>query len=157
MDIYSKSEYPSGALSNFAAHAFTLDGISCAGMEGFLQALKYKNPKEQIEICKLTGKKAKVAGDKKFAWRLTQTIWWQGKKIKRHSREFQDLIDRAYDALYENKTFREALLASGNEPLIHTIGTHDSTETILTEHEFTARLLNLRSRLQAEMRGDTVT
>ena len=39
MDIGSKNDYPSCALSNFAAHEFYIDGVRCASMEGFLQSL----------------------------------------------------------------------------------------------------------------------
>ena len=38
MDIGSGSGYPSSTLSNFAPHAFTIDGVECASMEGFLQS-----------------------------------------------------------------------------------------------------------------------
>lgn len=40
LDIHSGHDYPSGALSNFAPHPFVLDGVECASMEGFLQALE---------------------------------------------------------------------------------------------------------------------
>jgi hypothetical protein len=36
MDIGSRGEYPAGALSNFSAHGFVVDGVRCASMEGFL-------------------------------------------------------------------------------------------------------------------------
>lgn len=39
MDIGSKSGYPSSALSNFAGHRFTLDGVEIWSMEGFLQRI----------------------------------------------------------------------------------------------------------------------
>ena len=35
MDIGSGTGYPSANLSNFHPHAFTIDGIACASMEGF--------------------------------------------------------------------------------------------------------------------------
>ena len=35
IDVYSKGEYPADALSNFYPHAFVIDGIQCASMEGF--------------------------------------------------------------------------------------------------------------------------
>ena len=31
--------YPSAALSNFAPHPFTIDGVECASMEGFYKVL----------------------------------------------------------------------------------------------------------------------
>ena len=62
MDIGSGTGWPSAALSNFAPHPFTIDGVECASMEGFLQSLKYKEPDMQIEVCKLVGKAAKFKG-----------------------------------------------------------------------------------------------
>lgn len=44
MDIGSGTGYPSANLSNFHPHAFTIDGIACASMKGFLQSLKFENP-----------------------------------------------------------------------------------------------------------------
>ncbi len=32
IDIHSKGDYPSSALSNFAAYDFTVDGARCASM-----------------------------------------------------------------------------------------------------------------------------
>lgn len=58
LDIHSGHDYPSGALSNFAPHPFVIDGVECASMEGFLQALKFSNPDVQKEVCKLVGRAA---------------------------------------------------------------------------------------------------
>ena len=62
MDIGSNGSYPSNALSNFAAHEFYVDGVRCASMEGFLQALKHPYEDIQKEICSYIGIKAKKAG-----------------------------------------------------------------------------------------------
>ena len=40
IDIKAKAPFPAGALSNFAPHAFTFDGIACASMEGLLQSAR---------------------------------------------------------------------------------------------------------------------
>lgn len=53
IDIYSKSEYPAKVLSNFYSNAFEIDGVKCRSMESFLQSLKYKNTRRQIEVCAL--------------------------------------------------------------------------------------------------------
>ena len=80
LDIYSKGNYPSCALSNFASHPFVLDGIEIHSMEGFLQSLKYKNLGEQKKVCMLLGKHAKEAGKKKILWRITPNVYWKGRK-----------------------------------------------------------------------------
>lgn len=148
MDIGSWGKYPANALSNFAPHPFVIEGIKCASMEGFLQSLKFKNPEMQKEVCKLVGRKAKFKGKKKNWWR-EQVLWWKGKKIDRHSKEYQDLLDKAFQALGKNKKFRKALLATGDATLTHNIGKKNKNRTILTVQEFTSRLHLLRSGLQA--------
>lgn len=147
MDIGSGSGFPSAALSNFAPHPFTIDGIECNSMEGFLQSLKFKDPAMQVEVCKLVGKAAKFKGKRKKWWK-TQTLFWQGQEFKRDSQEYQDLLDRAFDALAENASFQKALLATGKATLTHTIGKTNASETVLTRAEFCSRLIKIRARLQ---------
>ncbi len=149
MDIYSKGEYPSDALSNFYAHEFEIDGVRCECMEGFLQSLKYRNPEKQKQVCALVGKQAKEAGSKKRIWKLTHNVWWRGKKIKRTSPEFSELISRAYRELLKNEGFAQALIDTGDEVLTHSIGSHDPRKTILTEEEFVSELMELRCYLNA--------
>lgn len=150
MDIKAGNPYPAGALSNFARHPFVLDDVQIASMEGFLQGLKFSNPDMQEQICTLYGKKAKMAGKKK-RWFEDQTLYWRGESIKRDSQQYQDLIDRAYDAMFrQNEKARKALLATGDATLKHSIGRRKSNETVLTKQEFCSRLTNIREQLKAE-------
>lgn len=144
MDIGSGTGYPSSALSNFAPHPFVIDGIECNSMEGFLQSLKFENPDMQKEVCKLVGKQAKFKGKKKKWWR-TQTLYWQGKAMKRDSDEYQELLTKAYDSLNLNEGFRKALIATKGCTLTHSIGKNKIMETVLTEREFIKQLNRLRS------------
>lgn len=147
MDIGSGNGYPSSALSNFAPHPFVIDGVECNSMEGFLQSLKYENIEMQKYVCTLVGKKAKFKGKKK-AWYRKQILYWQGKEYPRNSKEYQDLLDRAYQALAKNEGFQKALLATGNATLKHSIGKKDITQTILTRQEFCSRLTKIREELK---------
>ena len=149
MDIGSGAGWPSAALSNFAPHPFVIDGVACASMEGFLQSLKFKEPAMQIEVCKLVGKAAKFKGKKKKWWR-TQTLYWNGVEYKRDSEEYQELLDKAFDALAENTSFQKALLATNNATLTHSIGKSKIQETVLTKQEFCSRLMKIREKLQKE-------
>jgi predicted NAD-dependent protein-ADP-ribosyltransferase YbiA (DUF1768 family) len=147
MDVRSGKGYPSSALSNFAGHRFIFDGVVCNSMEGLLQSFKFKNPDMQVEVCKLIGKAAKLKGMEKN-WRVLQTLYWRGVAINRHSQEYQDLLDRAYNAMFEqSESFRNALAASGDAVLTHSIGNTDDDETILTRREFCSRLMKLREKL----------
>lgn len=150
MDIGSGSGWPSCALSNFAPHPFVIDDVVCASMEGFLQSLKFKEPEMQVEVCKLVGKAAKFKGKKKKWWQ-TQTLFWQGQTFKRDSKEYQELLDRAFDALSTNTSFQKALLATGTATLTHSIGKTKQQETVLTRQEFCSRLTKIRERLRKEI------
>jgi predicted NAD-dependent protein-ADP-ribosyltransferase YbiA (DUF1768 family) len=150
MDIGSGSGWPSCALSNFAPHPFVIDDVVCASMEGFLQSLKFKEPEMQVEVCKLVGKAAKFKGKKKKWWQ-TQTLFWQGQTFKRDSKEYQELLDRAFDALSTNASFQKALLATGTATLTHSIGKTKQQETVLTRQEFCSRLTKIRERLRKEI------
>ena len=144
MDIRSNHGYPSSALSNFAARSFTVDGVQCRSMEGFLQSLKFKRPATQRRVCLLEGAEAKARGSR-ASWTPTQTLWWNGVVLDRHGPEYQQLLDRAYRAMYDQcLDFREALRASGRVRLTHTSGRSDPSQTILTEVELCSRLEVLR-------------
>ena len=151
MDIGSGSGWPSAALSNFAPHPFVIDGVECASMEGFLQSLKFKEPAMQVEVCKLVGKAAKFKGKKKKWWR-TQTLYWQGVEYKRDSKEYQELLSRAFAELGKNTSFQKALLATGTANLTHEIGKTKISETVLTRQEFCGRLMAIRAKLQEEVK-----
>lgn len=155
MDIGSGSGYPSSNLSNFSPHAFVIDGIECASMEGFLQSLKFQDPEMQKHICTLVGKAAKFKGKKKKWWK-TQTLYWQGEAIPRDSERYQELLDKAFNALSENSSFKRALLATQNATLTHNIGKKKTSETVLTKNEFTSRLTAIRSRLQKKIKPKNI-
>lgn len=143
MDIGSGNGYPESSLSNFAPHPFIIDGVECNSMEGFLQSLKFESIDMQKYVCTLVGKTAKFKGKKK-KWYRTQTLYWQGKAIKRDSDEYQNLLNKAYNALNKNEGFRKALLATNKANLTHSIGRSNTNETVLTSSEFCKRLMHLR-------------
>lgn len=118
-------------------------------MEGFLQSLKFENPDVQIEVCKLVGLKAKRRGGKRNKrWKQTQKLWWQGREMGRKSEEYQLLLDRAFHALSNNVKFANALLATNNANLTHSIGKRKVQDTVLTTKEFCGRLMKIRKKLQ---------
>lgn len=147
MDIGSGSAYPSCALSNFAPHAFEIDGLKCASMEGFLQSLKFSSPEMQEHVCTLVGKAAKFKGKKK-KWFRTQTLYWKGVPMARQSDAYTLLIERAYNQLATNDGFQRALLATRDATLTHSMGRSKKNETVLTEQEFCSNLYRVRKMLQ---------
>jgi hypothetical protein len=117
-------------------------------MEGLLQSFKFSSPEEQVLVCALVGKKAKFKGKKK-KWFLSQTLFWQGHEIDRHSEEFQSMLDEAFESMFSQcEAARSALLSTGNALLIHSMGKADPSMTVLTEQEFVSRLARIRAKLQ---------
>lgn len=146
LNIGAGSQYPSNDLSNFANHDFEIDGVSCASMEGFVQALKVSDVRIQVQICNLVGREAKLAGSE-YHWKQNQVLYWQGVCYARDSQEYTNLITRAYDELFKNKQFKQALKDSGKALLFHTMGRNRKSETVLTKQEFIGQLNRLRSQL----------
>jgi predicted NAD-dependent protein-ADP-ribosyltransferase YbiA (DUF1768 family) len=145
MDIGSGKGYPASALSNFTPRRFSVDGVECNSMEGFLQSLKFKDSEMQKYVCTLVGLAAKRKGQR--SWWKTQTLYWQGQEIGRHSEEYQQLLDKAYQAMFDQcESFRKALIASGDSVLKHSIGRTDPSHTVLTVSEFCGRLTKLREK-----------
>lgn len=147
IDIHSKGEYPSCALSNFAAHEFYIDNVKCSSMEGFLQSLKFRSIKKQEQVCLLLGKDAKNSTRRTLAqirWRITHNLYWQGERINRFSDEYQKLLDKAYEALSKNPGFQKALRDASSYALTHSIGKTNKRKTVLTKYEFISRLERLR-------------
>lgn len=150
LDIGSKNSYPAGDLSNFSSFKFELDDVECASMEGFLQSLKFDKPHIQVEVCKLTGFKAKQRGkERNNNWKLKMGLWWQGEFYPRKDSEYQRLLDRAYIALAKgSEKWRQALLDTGDLILTHHIGKSNEMETVLTQNEFCSRLMKIRKLLR---------
>lgn len=146
MDVGSKNSYPAGKLSNFTAFTFVFDGVQCASMEGLLQSFKFENTESQEITCSLTGFGAKKKGSgRNTRWKSMQTLWWRGVAYPRKSKEYQRLLNRAYNALFTNESFKEALNAAGAKTIFtHSIGNSNRKETVLTESEFCKRLQYLK-------------
>ena len=146
MDVGSKAKYPAGKLSNFTGFEFEFDGVKCGSMEGLLQSFKFENEDAQRQTCLLVGFQAKKKGrGRNKRWKSMQTLWWQGVSYKRDSKEYQNLLNRAYNALYtQNESFRQCLSDAKNAVFTHSIGNSNKKETVLTESEFCKRLQYLK-------------
>lgn len=144
MEIGSKSGYPASTLSNFSGHRFVFDGVTIHSMEGFLQSVKFKEEHIQVQVCTLVGYSAKRRGSQKN-WKREQKLHWKGVVYEREGPEYQELLDRVYTAMYEQcESFRDALKATGNATLKHSMGKNKESDTVLTIREFCGRLTKLR-------------
>lgn len=150
MEIHSRSGYPASSLSNFAGHRFMLDGVECFSMEGFLQSVKFKNLEIQKEVCRLIGFAAKKRGSRKN-WKRDQMLYWNEKEYPRDGDEYQELLNRAYRAMFDqSESFRKALKATDKATLKHSIGKRKKSETVITRSEFCSRLTKLREKSRTQ-------
>lgn len=148
MDVGGKNKYPGGKLSNFTAFKFTFDGVECASMEGLLQSFKFEKKDSQVATCLLTSFAAKKKGSGRNSyWKSKQTLWWNGVAYKRNSKEYQLVLNRAYNALFKNEHFKKTLNDAGSKSIFtHKIGNNNKKETVLTESEFCKRLQHLKDK-----------
>lgn len=143
LDIRSNGMYPSGVLSNLCSNAFRLDGVLCNSMEGFLQSLKHRDTDKQRQLCQMKGGNARKRSV--TSWQTDQIVWWREQAIDRQSQDYQRLLRRAYQALFDqNERFRAALMATRGITLTHTSGKTDPFKTILTASELCQILTELR-------------
>ena len=145
IDIWSKDPYPSNVLSNLCSNGFKFDGMLCGSMEGFLQSLKQKDINKQRQICSMKGGNARKMSV--TSWQTDQIVWWKGQAIDRQSEEYQRLIRRAYQSMFEqSERFRVALMQTRGITLVHTSGEPNTYKTILTPAEFCGILMDMRDR-----------
>lgn len=147
LDI-SYKDNSSAPLSNLFPHKFVIDGVKCLSMESFIQSLRVEDKNIQRKICEeYTGYMAYKMRLSLPDWRKDGYVYWQGEKILRFSEEYQKLITKAYDMLFENNVFRFCLNTHKNKVLFHTIGCYDEEKTLLTQCEYIAQLERLIEKL----------
>jgi len=143
------------ALSNLYPMQFKFKGKKVNSIEGVLQGIKYKDKKTQNLVLKYSGLDAyhtRSANSADF-WGNSGTLYWQGKPMNRHGREYQLFLDELYFSASQNPLYKKVLLASGNNYLLHHIGKGDPNETVLTRFEYESRLNTLREFVKQTKNG----
>lgn len=145
LDIRSNGMYPSCVLSNLCSNGFRFEGMVCGSMEGFLQSLKYKDLDKQRQICSMKGGNAWKRSV--TSWQTDQIVWWKGAAIDRQGPHYQDLVRRAYQAMFDqSERFRAALMDTRGITLVHTTGETNPYKTILTPDELCGILMEIRDK-----------
>lgn len=80
---------------------FVLDGIYCRSYLSFLASLNYRDQLRQKEICSYTAEKANRCAVGKGNGKRKE-LYWLGKKIKRDSIEYCELIEKAKHIIGSN-------------------------------------------------------
>ena len=152
LDIRSNGLYPSNVLSNLCNNKFQFDGVCCGSMEGFLQALKYQDQDKQQQICSMKGGEARKQSNKQ--WQTDQIVWWKGEAYDRQNEEYQKLLRRAYQAMFDqNEQFKAALMSTRDIVLIYSCGEENAYKTIITEQEFCQILMEIRDNYDKRDKG----
>ena len=149
---YQLSGMYSKLLSNLFPYTFTYQGIRFNSIEGFFQGIKFKDPTLQKQVFLYSGKEAVViqkASD--YDWKITKEVYFLGKKIKRDSKEYDELVLEIYVSAIQNPFYRNAL-KNCKLPIIHLIGEIDKTKTVFTRYEFEKMLNALHAYLEREER-----
>ena len=135
IDIKFKGENLEKRLSNLYPYSFTFDGLTYASMESFIGSLRTSSMIEKQKLYSTHGMESWYMGHK-FSWYEKQEVYYKDKVISRHSQEYDDLITSAFDALFANEDFKQALMETGDGKLTHTVGKTAKDKTLLTRKEF---------------------
>ncbi len=148
ININSRGKYPTNVLSNLYECPFYLDDVYCASREGLLQAFKTQFVNEQMRLCGLSGREAQRFGQEYNYWKDDQFLYWKGGCFERDSGEYQELLKRVFNPENMSLEVITALLSTGNKKLVHSVGKSDIRDTVLTEQEFCALMMNARDILR---------
>lgn len=146
IDIHFKGENLEKRLSNLYPYQFEFDGITYASMEAFFGSLRTPDFIEKQKLYSTHGMVSWYKGHR-FSWYEKQEVYYKDKAISRHSPEYEDLITNAFDALFTNEDFKQALKESGELKLTHKIGKTAKDKTLLARKEFIGHLNRLRTKL----------
>jgi hypothetical protein len=123
-------------LSNLFPYTFTYKGITFHSIEGFFQGIKFMDPNLQKQVFLYSGKEAAVLSKATtYDWTKTGEIYFQGKRIQRDSKEYDNLVLEIYISAIQNPFYRNAL-KNCPLPIIHLIGEKDKSKTVFTRFEF---------------------
>lgn len=132
--IYSK------AISNLFPYEIVFRGKKMKSLECFFQGIKFKDKKTQnliFEYSEMPAVYIKIAND--YDWKETGIVYWQGKPIKRDSKEYDDMVDELYISALQNPLYRN-VLRNCDKDIIHSIGLESKDETVFTRYEFEHQL-----------------
>lgn len=133
-------------ISNLYPYEFKFRGKRVKCIEGILQGIKYKDKKIQNLVLQYSGVDAyhtRGANVNNF-WGNDGVLYWQGKPIDRHSKQYQYFLDEVYISAIKNPLYKKAIISTGEKYLLHHIGNNDENQTVLTRFEYEQRLNSLR-------------
>ena len=120
------------------------DGIPCGSIESVLQSFRFPDPQEQAEVCAMTDDRAARNQPSEYEWRDTATLWWRGIPYQRNSTDYQALLDRLFQSVYEqDPVFRRDVGFLHNAQYLIKSYTIDPAAAPVTSKEIRVRLMAL--------------
>jgi len=150
LDLHYRSENElAKSLSNLYPYTFMMDGYVIKSMEAFLQSIKVYDMNEKCNIWGMHGVKCWKYGQEFNNWKNTQILYDNfGRPVYRHSKEYDFLIQRAFDALFKNEDFKARLKESLPYNISHSMGKTDKNDSVLTKEEYINNMERLRDQLR---------
>lgn len=128
-------------LSNLFPYRFYFKGFWLESAECVFQGFKMKDKKAQRYLFTYKGldsNNIKTASD--YDWKSEMAVYFQGKKIVRDSKEYDDFIDELYVSLIQNPLYRNCLKKVGDKYILHALGQKTKMDTVFTREEFEREL-----------------
>lgn len=138
----------SKTLSNLHPYEFKFKGKKVKSIESVFQGIKFEDKKAQnlmFNYYGIASNNIKVATN--LDWRETGILYWQGKKMNRFSKEYDDFLDELYVSAISNPLYR-GMLKNVNKYILHSMGNEDKKETVFTRYEFERMLNTLNAYLK---------
>ena len=135
-------------LSNLFPYDFEFRGKKLHSIESFFQGIKFKDAEMQnlvLNYSGLTSNHIKVCTS--YDWKETGIVYWQGEKINRYSKEYEDIVDELYISAIQNPLYKNALI-NCDKLILHTMGEEEKTRTVFTRYEFEKELNCLKDFLK---------
>lgn len=146
---YRSKEDIAQMLSNLFPYKFKFKGKKFNCIENFFQGIKFKDKKVQNYVFEYFGTQAvHLKAATQYNWKENGIVYWQGKPIKRDSKDYELLIDELYISAIQNPIYRNVLL-NCDRPIIHSIGESEKNKTTFTRYEFEFQLNCLKDFLQS--------
>ena len=87
----------------------------------------------------------KVCSD--YDWKETGILYWQGIKVNRFSKEYDNLVDELYISAIQNPLYRNILKITTRD-ILHIMGGATKEETVFSRYEFELQLNCLKDFLK---------
>ena len=128
------------ALSNLFPYEFHFRGKTLKSIESFFQGIKFKDISLQNLVFNYSGLDSNyIQVCNSYNWKENGILYFQGEKINRFSKKYDDLIDELYISAIQNPLYRN-LLKTTTRDIIHTMGKELKEETTFTRYEFEFQL-----------------